>query len=98
LPLLTVSAENAARQVVGACKRGQAELVISIPAKVAVLFDSLLPELSSQMLALVNQFLPAAGGVGTQRMKGRESTSAWSPSWLTTLNEEAAVRNNEVVQ
>ena len=33
LPLLTVSAENAARQIVHACKRGQAELVISIPAK-----------------------------------------------------------------
>ena len=28
LPLLTVSAENAARQIVQACKRGQAELVI----------------------------------------------------------------------
>ena len=98
LPLLTVSAENAARQVVNACKRGQAELVISIPAKVAVLFDSLFPELSSQMLALVNQILPGAGGGGTQRMKGRESTSAWSPSWLTTLNDEAVVRNNEVVQ
>jgi short-subunit dehydrogenase len=98
LPLLTVSAENAARQVVHACKRGQAELVISIPAKVAVLFDSLFPEISSQMLSLVNQILPRAGGGGTQRMKGRESTSAWSPSWLTTLNEEAAVRNNEVVQ
>ena len=97
LPLLTVSAENAARQVVHACKRGQAELVISVPAKLAVTFDALFPELSSQMLATVNQFLPGAGGVGTQRMKGRESTSAWSPSWLTTLNEEAAVRNNEVV-
>ena len=97
LPLLTVSAENAARQVVQACKRGQAELVISVPAKAAVLFDSLFPELSSQMLALVNQLLPEAGGVGTQLKKGRESTSAWSPSWLTTLNEEAAVRNNEVV-
>ncbi|HJS24062.1 MAG TPA: SDR family oxidoreductase [Pyrinomonadaceae bacterium] len=97
LPLLTVSAENAARQVVHACKRGQAELVISVPAKLAVTFDALFPELSSQMLAVVNQFLPEAGGVGTQRMKGRESTSSWSPSWLTTLNEEAAVRNNEVV-
>ncbi len=95
--MLTVSAENAARQVVRACKRGQAELVISIPAKVAVLFDSLFPEISTQMLALVNQFLPEPGGVGTERRKGRESTSAWSPSWLTTLNEEAAVRNNEVV-
>ncbi len=96
LPLLTVSAENAARQVIRACKRGQAELVISVPAKVAVLFDALFPEMMSQMLGLANQILPAPGGVGTQSMKGRESTSAWSPSWLTTLNEEAALRNNEV--
>jgi len=98
LPLLTISAENAARQIVSACKRGRAELVISIPAKIAVLFDSLLPEAMARMLAAANQFLPAPGGVGTQRMKGRDSRSAWSPSWLTKLNEEAAVRNNEVLQ
>ena len=97
MPLLTVSAENAARQVVSACKRGQAELVISVPAKIAVLFDSLFPETMSQMLALANGLLPKAGGVGTERMKGRDSTSSWSPSWLTTLNEEAALRNNEVL-
>src|ERR1041384_1424909 len=96
LPLLTVSAENAARQVVRACKRGQAELVISVPAKVAVLFESLFPEAMSQILAVANQLLPGAGGVGTQTMKGRDSTSAWSPSWLTTLSEQAALRNNEV--
>jgi NAD(P)-dependent dehydrogenase (short-subunit alcohol dehydrogenase family) len=95
LPLLTVSAENAARQIVQACKRGQAELVISVPAKVAVLFESLFPEAMSQILAVVNQLLPGAGGVGTQTMKGRDSKSAWSPSWLTTLNEDAALRNNE---
>src|ERR1041385_6940541 len=95
LPLLTVSAENAARQIVRACKRGDAELVISVPAKVAVLFEALFPEAMSQMLALANRVLPNAGGVGTERRKGRESTSAWSPSWITTLNEEAALRNNE---
>ena len=97
LPLLTVSAENAARQIVRACKRGQAELVISLPAKIAVLFDALFPGAMSQILATVNQVLPEAGGVGTERVKGRDSTSAWSPSWLTALNEAAAVRNNEVV-
>jgi short-subunit dehydrogenase len=97
LPLLTVSAENAARQILRACKRGQAELVISVPAKVAVLFESLFPEAMSQILAAVNQVLPGAGGVGTETMKGRDSTSAWSPSWLTTLNEAAAERNNEVL-
>jgi NAD(P)-dependent dehydrogenase (short-subunit alcohol dehydrogenase family) len=96
LPLLTVSAENAARQIVRACKRGQTELVISIPAKAAVLFESLFPEAMYGMLAAVNTLLPGAGGVGEQRVKGRNSTSSWSPSWLTTLNEEAAVRNNEV--
>src|SRR5690349_17134153 len=97
LPLLTVSAEYAARQIVRACKRGDAELVISVPAKIAVLFDALFPEAMSQMLALTNRLLPDAGGVGTERRKGRESASSWSPSWLTTLNEEAALRNNEVV-
>jgi hypothetical protein len=51
----------------------------------------------SQILAAVNQVLPGAGGVGTETKKGRESTSAWSPSWLTLLSEEAAVRNNEVL-
>jgi NAD(P)-dependent dehydrogenase (short-subunit alcohol dehydrogenase family) len=96
MPLLTVSAENAARQIVRACKRGQAELVISVPAKLAVLFESLFPEAMSQILGAVNQVLPGAGGVGTETRKGRESKSAWSPSWLTSLNEEAALRNNEV--
>ncbi len=96
MPLLTVSAENAARQVVRACKRGQAELIISVPAKLAATFDALFPEMMSQMLGLANQLLPAPGGVGAQNVKGRQSTSAWSPSWLTTLSEEAALRNNEV--
>ena len=97
LPLLTVSAENAARQIVRACKRGRAELVISVPAKLAVLFEALFPEAMYDLLGLVNQFLPGPGGVGTQRMKGKESESSWSPSWLTVLNEEAALRNNEVL-
>ena len=96
MPLLTVSAENAARQVVRACKRGQAELLISVPAKIAATFDALFPEMMSHMLGLANQLLPAPGGVGTQNVKGRQSASSWSPSWLTTLSEEAALRNNEV--
>ncbi len=33
--------------------------------KIAVLFDALLPGLMSKVLAIVNQVLPQAGGVGT---------------------------------
>lgn len=98
-PLLSVSAERAARDIVSACRNGRAELVISVPAKLAVLFDSLFPEMTSDLFGLTNKLLlPAPGGIGAREAKGKESTSAWSPSWLTTLNERAAMRNNEVLR
>ena len=96
-PLVSVSAERAARQIVDACRNGRAELVISVPAKLAVIFDTLFPELTSDLFALANELLPEPGGIGEREAKGKESGSAWSPSWLTTLNERAAVRNNEVL-
>lgn len=98
LPLLSVSAEHAAREIVNACRRGRAELVISVPAKLAVLLDTLMPEVTSNLFALANKLLlPGPGGIGEREATGKESESALSPSWLTTLNERAAVRNNEVL-
>ena len=97
LPLLSVSAERAAREIVSACRTGRAELVISVPAKLAVLFDNLFPELTSDLFGLANRLLPAPGGIGQREAKGKESSSVFSPSWLTTLNESAAMRNNEVL-
>jgi len=97
-PLISVSAEHAARQIIRACQRGRAELVISVPAKIAVLFDTLFPEITSDLFALANNLLlPEPGGIGTREVKGKASGSAWSPSVLTTLNERAAVRNNEML-
>lgn len=97
-PLVSVSAERAARQILSTCRSGRAELVISVPAKLAVLFDTLFPEMTSDVFALTNNLLlPAPGGIGKREAKGKESSSAWSPSLLTTLNERAAVRNNELL-
>jgi NAD(P)-dependent dehydrogenase (short-subunit alcohol dehydrogenase family) len=96
LPLISVGAERAAREIVAACRDGRAELVISLPAKMAVMFDALFPELTSDLFGLANRLLPAPGGIGQREAKGKESGSIWSPSWLTTLNERAALRNNEV--
>ena len=97
LPVTSIKAERAASQIVDACKQGRAELIITIQAKAAVLFDALFPELTAEMMALVNRLLPEAGGIGERSAKGRDSTSSWSPSWLTRLTEEAAMKNNEVV-
>lgn len=97
LPVTAIKAERAARQIVDACRHGRAELVISIQAKLATTIDALFPEISAEMLALTNRLLPEAGGIGERSAKGRDSTSSWSPSWLTRLTDEAALKNNEVV-
>jgi NAD(P)-dependent dehydrogenase (short-subunit alcohol dehydrogenase family) len=96
LPVSSMSAERAARQVVAACGRGDAEVVLSIQAQLAVLFHGLFPGATADLLGLVNRLLPAPGGIGTERATGKESQSDISPSWLTALSERAAARNNEL--
>jgi NAD(P)-dependent dehydrogenase (short-subunit alcohol dehydrogenase family) len=96
LPVSTIQAERAARQIIAGCKRGDAEVVLSIQAIAAIKFHQLFPELSADLRGLVNRLLPAAGGIGQRRAKGRDSQSELSPSWLTALSDEAAKRNNEI--
>ncbi|MEW6125652.1 MAG: SDR family NAD(P)-dependent oxidoreductase [Acidobacteriota bacterium] len=95
-PLTSISAESAARQIIAACKRGDAEIVLSPQAKVAVKFASWFPGLTADCLSLVSRLLPAPGGIGTQTAKGRESASEIAPSVLTTLDEKAARENNQI--
>lgn len=96
LPFTSIQAERAARQIIRACVNGRAELVITVQAKAAALFESLFPEWNAEVMALVNRMLPDGDGFGVKQAKGKNSTSSWSPSLLTVLTERAAVRNNEV--
>jgi len=98
LPILSMNADRAGRQIVAALTRGEAERVLSVPAKVGVLAQALFPALTARLLAGVNRLLPAnddglAGGI---RRKGEASTSRLSPSVLTVLGDRAARRNNQV--
>ena len=95
VPLMTISAESAARQILTACKRGEAEVVLSLPAKIAATTYSLFPNLTTDFLGLVTRLLPAPGGIGTRSAQGFESESSISPSVLTTMGDNAAQRNNE---
>jgi NAD(P)-dependent dehydrogenase (short-subunit alcohol dehydrogenase family) len=96
LPGISINSQRAARAIVEACRDGKAEVVLSLPANAAARFHGLFPGITSNVLAWANRLLPAPGGIGTASRKGAESHSRWSPSWLTTLTEQAAVRNNEV--
>ncbi|MDQ6787461.1 MAG: SDR family NAD(P)-dependent oxidoreductase, partial [Acidobacteriota bacterium] len=74
LPFTSVSAENAAEQIINACRRGDAELVISPQAKLAAKIGALFPELTADALAIANKFLPSAGGIGEKHALGKDST------------------------
>jgi NAD(P)-dependent dehydrogenase (short-subunit alcohol dehydrogenase family) len=96
LPVVSMDADRAARQVVDACLRGDAELVISAPAKIAVAAHVRWPELTGALLALVNRLLPGPGGIGRDRAKGADSQSLISPSPLTGLGDRAARSLNQL--
>ncbi|HEX8351823.1 MAG TPA: SDR family NAD(P)-dependent oxidoreductase [Pyrinomonadaceae bacterium] len=98
LPVSSINAERAASQIIDACRRGRAELVITTQAQAAVKFRALFPEATADLLGVVNRLLPGPGGIGRRRAKGKESESALAPSVLTTLTEWAARRNNEVAE
>jgi len=96
LPTLSTSADRAARQIINACRYGRAKVVLSLPAKLAARANALAPELTADVSALVARLLPEPGGVGRASVKGYHSTSEWSLSFLTTLSDRAAERNNEL--
>jgi short-subunit dehydrogenase len=96
IPGMSISAERAAQQIVRALERGDSEVILSLPAKIATWVHGLLPGLTSDVLGLVNRLLPRPGGIGHERAEGKESESAVSRSFLTGLTDQAARANNQV--
>lgn len=97
LPLVSMNAEKAAREILDACGAGKADLILTIPAQVAVRFHSLFPGGTADLLGIVNRILPKPGGIGRERLTGGESKSNLSPSIVTALNERAARNYNQLV-
>jgi NAD(P)-dependent dehydrogenase (short-subunit alcohol dehydrogenase family) len=93
LPLVSMSADRAARRIVRAGIRGEATVVLSALAKVGALLHGIAPGLVVEVNALLSRLLPR-GSSPIARL-GKDSTSAWAPSLLTVLDDRAAVRNNE---
>lgn len=96
LPLASIDARRAARQIVEACRRGDAELVITMQAKMAILARTLAPELFGDIMALTNALLPGPTPGGDAASRGRDNESSWAPSKLTEPTYRAAERNNEM--
>jgi NAD(P)-dependent dehydrogenase (short-subunit alcohol dehydrogenase family) len=96
LPLVSMDADRAARQIVEALRDGDPERVLSIPAEIATVLHALFPGLTVGLLGTINRLLPGPDGpAGRNAAKGEASASVLSPSWLTVLGDRAARRNNQ---
>jgi regulator of extracellular matrix RemA (YlzA/DUF370 family) len=98
IPLATIDSARAASQIVDACRHGDAELVITWPAKLAVIANAVMPEAVATAMTLANQMLlpRPTDESGNTAHSGWQSLSDWAPSRLTTLTERAAEQNNEL--
>jgi hypothetical protein len=98
LPLITMDAERAARQVVRAAQRGDAVRTLSVPATLLARFHGMFPGPTTDILGLVNRLLPTADGP-TEAERGLEVSQRIDSDalrWLTTLGRASAERLNEL--
>lgn len=93
LPGVSMSAERAARQIVNAAKRGEAEKILSVPANLLALGHGMFPGLTSDVLGWVNRILLPVGA-GRELRRGRDAAVLRTPwmSALTVLGRRAARR------
>jgi short-subunit dehydrogenase len=75
-PLTAMSPERAARRIVRAIERGEAEVTLGLQAKLLRVLHGLFPGRVTDLLGLVNRLLPPAGGrqaamTGAQALAGR---------------------------
>lgn len=96
LPVVSISAEAAARRIVSACRRGEAEVILTLQAKLAARLYALFPDVAATVLEGVNRLLPEPGGIGSARARGYESESPVTRSVVGRLADRAAERNNEI--
>ena len=61
LPFVSVKAEQAAAQIISACRRGSPSLTIPLTARIAILGNALFPNIAGNMMKLVNAVLPPPG-------------------------------------
>jgi NAD(P)-dependent dehydrogenase (short-subunit alcohol dehydrogenase family) len=96
LPIASMDARRAARQILDASRRGDPDIVLTLQAWLASRVAALFPGATAWMTSAVNSMLPEPNpGEGEERRRGYASTSAWAPSALTNLADREAPLNNE---
>lgn len=95
LPLVSVSAEYAAKRIVDVVRHGDRLSFLGISSKLATTFAGIAPRCTNAMLSSINRLLPNAAPTDTGTRRGYECESALSQSGLARSTNEAARHNNQ---
>ena len=97
MPVLSMDGRRAAAQIIEAARCGDAELVVTWAAKLAVAATTLFPNTIAALMDLTNRLLPLPlEHASSGSHSGWQSSSPWAPSVLTRLSEQSAAANNEI--
>lgn len=94
-PGVSINARRAARQVVRAVRRGRSQIILTPQAQLAAMFHGLFPGITSDLLGIVNRFLPAGDRTQQARRTGKQSETAITNSFLTALGRKAGEELNQ---
>ena len=98
LPLLTMSAEDAADEILRAGRRGTPVAVLGWSAQLLSALHGLAPATTVRLLSVVNHLLPAEAtdGEANPVKRGADLESPATTNLLPTLTERAAAQLNEL--
>lgn len=94
LPGTSISAEAAAAQIIRGFVRGDAEVTISLSARLASIVHGVAPGLVQEVLGVVARLLPGPTSSRVAAL-GKDAESMFAPPVPTRRSDEAAHRNNE---
>ena len=96
LPVLSMSAEKAASEIIKSMQYGSKILNLGWPTKIATFIEGIAPGLNIRIFELANKFLPDPVVSDYSEQKGYESESEITNSAFTRKTEIAEEKNNQV--
>jgi NAD(P)-dependent dehydrogenase (short-subunit alcohol dehydrogenase family) len=96
MPVASMGARSAARKIIDACIHGEAEIHLGLTAKVGAVVQGCAPNVTAEVLSLVDRFMPEALPRRVEPRKGADSESEMTDNVATRLTREAEIANNQL--